>query len=167
MLDLGHVKLVVHSEAPLAMKPSFYGDVGLQPWRADICVVKSLFPFRMYFALHNRKTIYARTRGATDFDAVRRCEFDLPTHPKDEVAHWRPTDRIRRLARSLRRRCPPRRPIPEPIESARDSVPMVPMAPMWWTAAFTPDHNRSIDPERVRRGRPHFGDVNETTLGYA
>ena len=97
MLDLDHVKLVVTSEAPLAMKPSFYRDVGLHPSRADICVVKSLFPFRMYFALHNRKTIYARTRGATDFDAVYRGEFDQPTHPQDEVADWRSADRLRRL----------------------------------------------------------------------
>ncbi len=96
VLTIDHVELVVTSGPPLAMKPSFYRDVGLRPSKADICVVKSLFPFRLYFALHNRKTIYAKTKGATDFDAVWRQEFALPTHPKHEVERWRPTDRARR-----------------------------------------------------------------------
>jgi len=96
VLTVDHVEIVVTSGPPLAMKPSFYRDVGLRPSRADICVVKSLFPFRLYFAFHNRKTIYAKTRGATDFDAAWRQEFALPTHPKDAVDQWRPTDRSRR-----------------------------------------------------------------------
>jgi len=96
VLTIDHLELVVTSGPPLAMKPSFYRDVGLRPSRADICVVKSLFPFRLYFLLHNRKTIYAKTRGATDFDAIWRQQFEVPTHPKDAVAHWRPTDRARR-----------------------------------------------------------------------
>jgi microcystin degradation protein MlrC len=96
VLTIDHVELVVTSGPPLAMKPSFYRDVGLHPTRADICVVKSLFPFRLYFALHNRKTIYAKTKGATDFDAVWRHAYAVPTHPRDEVEHWRPTDRQRR-----------------------------------------------------------------------
>ena len=96
VLTIDHVELVVTSGPPLAMKPSFYRDVGLRPSKADICVVKSLFPFRLYFVLHNRKTIYAKTRGATDFDAIWRQSFEVPTHPKDSVAHWRPTDRARR-----------------------------------------------------------------------
>jgi len=96
VLTVDHVEIVVTSGPPLAMKPSFYRDVGLRPSKADICVVKSLFPFRLYFVLHNRKTIYAKTRGATDFDAIWRQSFEVPTHPKDSVAHWRPTDRARR-----------------------------------------------------------------------
>ena len=96
VLTVDQVHIVVTSAPPLAMKPSFYRDVGLHPSRADICVVKSLFPFRLYFGLHNRKTLYARTRGATDFDAAWRQSFALPTHPKHEVAAWRPTDRLRR-----------------------------------------------------------------------
>ncbi len=96
VLDLDHVKLVVTEHAPMAMKPSFYGMVGLNPWRADVCVVKSLFPFRLYFLAHNRKTIYARTRGVTDMDAVTRQAFDDPVHPTDHVTDWRPVDRKRR-----------------------------------------------------------------------
>ena len=95
-LDLGHIKLVITEAPPLAMRPSFYTDVGLDPWRADICVVKSLFPFRLYFLLHNRRTIYARTGGITDFDAYKQLTFDGPVHPKDVVEAWRPTDARRR-----------------------------------------------------------------------
>jgi len=96
VLDAGHLKLVVTEGPPLAMRPSFYRDLGLRPWKADICVVKSLFPFRLYFALLNRKTIYARTRGNTDLDAWRRLTFDGPVHPKEFVADWRGADRRRR-----------------------------------------------------------------------
>lgn len=96
VLTIDHVELVITSAPPLAMKPSFYRDVGLRPSKADICMVKSLFPFRLYFLFHNRKTIYAKTRGATDFDAVWRVDYAVPTHPKHEVDAWRPTDRARR-----------------------------------------------------------------------
>ncbi|RME29434.1 MAG: M81 family peptidase [Deltaproteobacteria bacterium] len=96
LLDLDHVQLVVTEGPPLAMKPSFYRDMGLRPWFADICVVKSLFPFRLYFLWHNRLTIYARTRGQTDFDVAWRMQFDGPVHPKDPVDDWRPADRRRR-----------------------------------------------------------------------
>jgi microcystin degradation protein MlrC len=89
VLTIDDLELVVTSGPPLAMKPSFYRDVGLHPSQADICVVKSLFPFRLYFAWINRKTLYAKTRGATDFDVAWQQEFALPTHPKDEVEQWR------------------------------------------------------------------------------
>lgn len=95
-LDLGHLKLVVTEGPPLAMKPEFYGGMGLSPWKADIVVVKSLFPFRWYFLALNRKTIYCKTRGSTDFDAPLRTQYNLPVHPVDEVEDWRPADRLRR-----------------------------------------------------------------------
>lgn len=94
LIDAGHVKLVITEAAPLAMKPAFYTDWGLPLRSADIVVVKSLFPFRLYFLASNRKTIYARTTGTTDFDAFRGITYDRPVHPKDEVAHWR--DGLRR-----------------------------------------------------------------------
>jgi microcystin degradation protein MlrC len=95
-LDLDHVKLVVTEGPAMAMKPDFYKDMGLDPWRADMVVVKSMFPFRLYFAGMNRKTIYAKTRGVTDFDTVNQVQFNHPVHPRDEVRDWRPTDRARR-----------------------------------------------------------------------
>ncbi len=93
LLDLGHVKLIVTEGAPLAMKPAFYTDWGLPMRKADIVVVKSLFPFRWYFLPYNRKTIYAGSRGTTDFDVWRHVSFDRPVFPKDPVKHW--TDGVR------------------------------------------------------------------------
>jgi len=95
-VDAGHVKLVITEGPAMAMKPDFYKDMGLDPWRADMVVVKSMFPFRLYFAGLNRKTIYAKTRGVTDFDTAMQVQFNDPVYPRDEVAEWRPTDRRRR-----------------------------------------------------------------------
>jgi microcystin degradation protein MlrC len=95
-LDLGHVKLVVTTGPCLAMRPEFYTNMGLSPWKADMVVVKSMFPFRWYFRKLNRKTIYARTRGVTDFDYMHRLKFHDPVFPRDPVEDWRPTDRRRR-----------------------------------------------------------------------
>jgi microcystin degradation protein MlrC len=96
-VDLGHVKLIIAEKAPLVLRPNYYRQLGLHPSRADICLVKVFFPFRLYFALHNRLTIYTKTRGASDLDAALRFDFDAPTHPKDFVEAWRPADRLRRL----------------------------------------------------------------------
>lgn len=96
-LEVDHVQLVVTEGANLVVKPSFYSRLGLDPWKADVVVVTSLFPFRLFFAAMNRFTIYARTEGITDFDAaLREIPWETPVHPRDEVACWRPTDRRRR-----------------------------------------------------------------------
>ncbi len=95
-IQVGTTSIVITKGPPLAWKPAFYGSLGLPVRRADIAVVKSFFPFRLYFAAWNRKTIYARTRGATDFDRLLDLELARPTWPKDPVAEWRPADRARR-----------------------------------------------------------------------
>lgn len=97
VVDVGAMVLVLTEGAPLVMQPRFYRDLGLSPWEADVVVVKSLFPFRIYFALQNRKTIYAKTNGITDFDAgLKALSFEDPVWPRDPVEAWRPTDRRRR-----------------------------------------------------------------------
>ncbi|PKN56534.1 MAG: hypothetical protein CVU56_15645 [Deltaproteobacteria bacterium HGW-Deltaproteobacteria-14] len=96
LLDLGHVQLAVTEGPPLVMKPGFYRDLGLNPWRADICVVKSFFPFRLYFLAENRLTLYARTEGITDFDLVKGFEMEHPVFPMVELDDWRPVDHARR-----------------------------------------------------------------------
>lgn len=96
VLDLGHVQCIVCADPPLAMQPSFYRKRGLRISKADIVVVKSFFPFRLFFGLHNRKTIYVRSRGATDFDRAVDQDFDHPVFPKDDPADWRHADRERR-----------------------------------------------------------------------
>ncbi len=96
VLAIDHVRLVVTEGPALVMRPSFYIEVGLDPWRADIVVVKNFFPFLMFFLPYNRKTIFVRTHGATDFDAAFGLSFDGPMHPRDRVDDWRDRDRLRR-----------------------------------------------------------------------
>ncbi|MGE5184314.1 MAG: M81 family metallopeptidase [Acidobacteriota bacterium] len=96
VLAVDHVSIVITEGPSMVMRPSFYTEVGLDPWRADIVVVKNFFPFLMFFLPYNRKTIFVRTSGATDFDAAFRLTFDGPVHPRDSVDDWRPRDLARR-----------------------------------------------------------------------
>ena len=96
VLAVGDVRLVVTDGPAMVMRPSFYSEVGLPVWKADIVMVKNFFPFLLFFLPMNRKTIFVRTRGATDFDAAFRLDFDGPVHPRDEIDDWRPRDRLRR-----------------------------------------------------------------------
>ena len=99
VLSMGDVRLEVTEGAPLAMKPSFYSEVGLNPWKADVVVVKSFFPFRLFFLPQLRKAFYVKTKGITDLDAAYGLDFDDPIHPRDAVEDWRPTDLKRRGSR--------------------------------------------------------------------
>ena len=96
VLDLGHVKVVITQGHSLAVKPSFYSELGLSVWKPDIVVVKNFFPFRMFFAPMARKVIYVRTEGSTDLDAAFKLTFDGPVTPRDEVSDWRARDQARR-----------------------------------------------------------------------
>lgn len=96
VLAVDHLRLVITEGPAMVMKPSFYTDVGLDIWKADVVVVKNFFPFLLFFLPYNRKTIFVRTRGVTDFDAAYRLPFDGPMHPRDPIDDWRPRDRARR-----------------------------------------------------------------------
>ena len=96
VLAVEHLRIVVTEGPAMVMRPAFYTDLGLSLWKADIVVVKNFFPFLLFFLPYNRKTLFARTRGATDFDAAFQLAFDGPMHPRDPVDDWRPRDRARR-----------------------------------------------------------------------
>lgn len=96
VLAVDHVRVVITEGPSMVMRPSFYTEVGLDPWHADIVMVKNFFPFLMFFLPYNRKTIFVRTRGTTDFDAAFQLPFDGPMHPRDPVDDWRARDRLRR-----------------------------------------------------------------------
>jgi microcystin degradation protein MlrC len=98
VLAVEDVRIVITEGPAMVMRPSFYTEVGLDPWRADIVMVKNFFPFLMFFLPYNRKTIFVRTHGTTDFDAAFVLPFDGPVHPRDAVDDWRPRDQARRLA---------------------------------------------------------------------
>jgi len=102
VLEVEHLRIVIVEGPAMVMRPSFYTEVGLSPWQADIVMVKNFFPFLMFFLPYNRKTLFVHTRGATDFDAAFALQFDGPVHPRDAVADWRPRDALRRgLARGV------------------------------------------------------------------
>lgn len=95
-LRIGKTVLCVTSGPPICMKPAFFTHHGLDPWKADVLVVKNFFPFRLFFAHLARKTVNVRTKGITDFDAVSELKFREPLWPDEDVSEWRPTDRRRR-----------------------------------------------------------------------
>ncbi len=96
VLVVEHLRIVVTAGPSMVMRPAFYTDVGLSPWKADIVVVKNFFPFLIFFLLYSRKVLFVRTRGRSDFDAAFQLEFDGPMHPRDVVEDWRERDRVRR-----------------------------------------------------------------------
>lgn len=96
VLAVEHLRIVITEGPSMVMRPSFYTEVGLDPFKADIVMVKNFFPFLMFFLPYNRKTIFVRTRGTTDFDAAYKLTFDGPMYPRDPVDDWRDRDRLRR-----------------------------------------------------------------------
>jgi microcystin degradation protein MlrC len=96
VLAVEHLRIVITEGPAMVMRPAFYTDVGLSLWKADIVVVKNFIPFLLFFLPYSRKTLFARTRGRSDFDAAFTLSFDGPMHPRDVVDGWRARDRIRR-----------------------------------------------------------------------
>ncbi len=96
VLAVDHMRIVITEGPSMVMRPSFYSEVGLSLWKADIVMVKNFFPFLMFFLPYNRKTIFVRTHGTTDFDAAFQLRFDGPMHPRDPISDWHDRDRLRR-----------------------------------------------------------------------
>jgi microcystin degradation protein MlrC len=120
VLAIASVKLLVVEGPAMAVKPAYYAEAGLNPWKADVVVVKNFFPFLLFFAPLMRDVIFVKTAGVTDFDAAFSLEFTDPVSPRDVVNEWRGTDARRRaLPTTLAR--------PQPIAS--------PMAPQQEAAA--------------------------------
>ena len=88
--------LVITDTPPFNIRPGFFRDLGLDPWRADFVVVKSLFHFRVFYLALNRRSLVVRTKGCTDLDLVRTVRFNDPVHPLEDVPDWREADRRRR-----------------------------------------------------------------------
>jgi microcystin degradation protein MlrC len=60
---LGNLHLIITTLPCPAYKPSFFTLLGLSLWKADVIVVKNLFPFRLFFWKYNRQTLYVETQG--------------------------------------------------------------------------------------------------------
>jgi microcystin degradation protein MlrC len=83
--------VIVTERAQAVFYPRFYTDMGLSLWKADVVVVKNLFPFRYFFLPYNRQTLNVVTPGTTHIDVT---QVGVPGHSAPHFSTRRP----RRLA---------------------------------------------------------------------
>jgi microcystin degradation protein MlrC len=96
ILRVGAARVVVLEGPALVMKPSFYEDIGLRIWPADVVMVKNFFPFLLFFLPYARKVLFVRTKGRTDLDEALHVQYAGPVHPQTKLSEWRSGDRRRR-----------------------------------------------------------------------
>jgi microcystin degradation protein MlrC len=84
------IHLIITELPSAAWSPAAFKDLGLSLWKADIVVVKNLFPFRYRFLFYNRKTVNVMTSGTTDIDvfALKYETIPRPIYPLDEITNW-------------------------------------------------------------------------------
>jgi microcystin degradation protein MlrC len=99
VLAVDNCRIVVVEGPAMAVKPLYYKEAGLDPWKADVVMVKNFFPFLLFFAPLMRDVVFVRTAGVTDLDAAFALDFAGPVHPRDRVEEWESTDRRRRALR--------------------------------------------------------------------
>ncbi|MEE4178345.1 MAG: M81 family metallopeptidase [Bacteroides sp.] len=86
---------MVLAELPIASRyTADYKDLGLSLWKADIVVVKNLFPFRYRYILYNRKTVNVMSPGlsSTDVTSLHYEHVPRPIYPLDNLDSWRYID---------------------------------------------------------------------------
>jgi microcystin degradation protein MlrC len=85
------IHLAIMEVSEMAWKPEFWKELGLNPWKADIIVAKSLYHFRWYYLPLNRKTIFVISPGTTDFDVfnLKYKNVPRPIFPFDDIESWR------------------------------------------------------------------------------
>lgn len=85
------VHLIVSELAPAATHPRFFNDLGLRVGKADIVVVKNLFPFRYNFIAVNRGTLDVETPGTSGVNVFELGyrKIPRPIYPLDQIGSWR------------------------------------------------------------------------------
>jgi microcystin degradation protein MlrC len=83
--------LILTERPAAAFFPRFFKELGLSLWKADITVVKNLFPFRYFFLLYNRKTINVLSAGTTNIDVfqLNYGQISRPIYPLDAIESWK------------------------------------------------------------------------------
>jgi microcystin degradation protein MlrC len=83
--------LILTERPASAFYPSFFKNLGLSLWKADITVVKNLFPFRYFYLLYNRKTINVISAGTTHLDVfqLKYQHIPRPIYPLDAIESWK------------------------------------------------------------------------------
>jgi microcystin degradation protein MlrC len=84
------VHLILTELGESAYYPNFFTSIGLNLWKADIIVVKNLFPFRFWFLKYNRKTVNVVTPGITNIDvfSIKYNNLSRPVYPLDRIDSW-------------------------------------------------------------------------------
>ncbi len=83
---------LILSELPMASRtPADFRELGLSIWKADIVVVKNLFPFRYNYLLYNRKTVNVISPGLSNTDpfALNYVNIPRPVYPLDRIENWK------------------------------------------------------------------------------
>jgi len=85
------VHLIITEHPDSTPRPSYFTDLGLSLWKADIVVVKNLFPFRFFYLLYNRKTVNVMTPGLSNVDvfSLDYRSIPRPIYPLDKIDTWR------------------------------------------------------------------------------
>ncbi|MCP4750392.1 MAG: M81 family metallopeptidase [Proteobacteria bacterium] len=85
------IHLILTELADSLASPGYFSDLGLSLWKADIVVVKNLFPFRYKYLLYNRRTVNVITPGTTSIDVfnLKYTVIPRPIYPLDSNEHWR------------------------------------------------------------------------------
>ena len=86
------IHLIVSELADSLSSPGYFKNLGLSLWKADIVMVKNLFPFRYRYLLYNRKTVNVVTPGVTNVDvfALKYTRIPRPIYPLDPIDTWHP-----------------------------------------------------------------------------
>ena len=87
VLRHGNIYVVLTELATAVNEPSFYKELGFNLWKADLVVVKNLFPFRYFYLLYNRGTLNVETPGTTSVNiyGLKYEKVPRPIHPLDQV----------------------------------------------------------------------------------
>lgn len=91
ILKEGGVHLALTEMAFPAYFPGDYKQLDLNLWKADVAIVKNLFPFRFKFARYNRRTINVVSTGTTNIN-VNELPYEgipRPIYPLDDIDDWR------------------------------------------------------------------------------
>ncbi len=98
LLQSDGLSVAVTDRSPLTLHPAFWRDLGCPPRRADAIVQKSLFHYRMFYALVSPRHLPVDTAGASSLEHVRGLRFTGPTYPMEDPAHWLAGDHRLRIA---------------------------------------------------------------------
>ena len=85
------IHLILTELPTMTRVPGFFTDLGLKLRKADLIVVKNLFPFRFTFLRYNRGTLDVLTPGTTTINVfeLKYKYIPRPIYPLDAIDSWR------------------------------------------------------------------------------